>query len=298
MELFFCSQYIGIQILQKGHVKQSMKCFLNVFKADWKRFWNIAWKLYIALAVYCILQALLFCSDMIKFIDKGRIASVSLGECLMNFFKGAKEFYPESNSPMDIPVFEIFVLLYLLFIIAYYVNSDRSALGRSIMIASKSPVYWWVSKYIIILCAVFMYIIIIVVTHMMCGLIVLGNRFKLGISFTSEQNIKLLLGNDNIKCDTNVVLLIILCLLCLITASAIILLMSYITNSIFGFILNLILFIVSICYMKWFCFYNYMMMYRIPHVYNQWYLGAGLMIIINVVIMLIGIIYSKRKDFL
>ena len=50
--------------------------------------------------------------------------------------------------------------------------------------------------------------------------------------------------------------------------------------------------------MKWICIYNFMMMYRIPQVYKQWHLGAGLMTIINVVIMVIGIMYSKRKDFL
>ena len=126
-----------------------MRCFINVFKADLKRFWNIAWKLYIAFAVYSLMQALIFFANMNKSINKGRIAAVSLGDSLMDFFKGAKEFYPERNLAMDIPVLEIFVLLFLLFIVAYYINSDRSALSRSIMIASRSPVYWWVSKYII-----------------------------------------------------------------------------------------------------------------------------------------------------
>lgn len=74
-----------------------MRCFINVFKADLKRFWNIAWKLYIAFAVYSLMQALIFFANMNKSINKGRIAAVSLGDSLMDFFKGAKEFYPERN---------------------------------------------------------------------------------------------------------------------------------------------------------------------------------------------------------
>ena len=69
-------------------------------------------------------------------------------------------------------------------------------------------------------------------------------------------------------------------------------------NSVFGFIINLLLFIFSICYMKWFGFYNYMMMYRIPHVYDRWYFGALLMLGIDVGIMAAGIIYSRKRDFL
>ena len=90
-----------------------MRFFINVFKADLKRFWNIAWKLYIAVTVYCFMQALIFFSNMVKSINKGKIAAVSLGDSLMDFFKGAKEFYPERNLTMDIPVLEIFIFLFL-----------------------------------------------------------------------------------------------------------------------------------------------------------------------------------------
>ena len=275
-----------------------MKCFINVDSADLKRFWNIAWKMYIAFAVYCFMQALIFFTNMDKSINKGKIAAVSLGDSLMDFFKGAKEFYPEKKLAMDIPVLEIFVLLFLLFIVAYYINSDRSALSRSIMIASRSPVYWWVSKYIIAVLAALVYMIVVIITFAVSGFIILGKKFSLQMHFTSKENIRLMLGSEEISVQTNVVLLIILCTLCLITACIIILLVTYVSNSIFGFIINLLLFIFSICYMKWFGFYNYMMMYRIPHVYNKWYLGALLMVGIDAVVMAAGIIYSRKRDFL
>ncbi len=275
-----------------------MKCFTNVFRADLKRFWNIAWKMYIAFAVYCFMQAFIFFSNMDKFINKGKIAAVSLGDSLMDFFKGAKEFYPERKLAMDIPVLEIFVLLFLLFIVAYYINSDRSALSKSIMIASRSPVYWWVSKYIITVLSELVYMILIIITFAVSGFIVLGNKFSLEMHFTSKENIRLMLGSEDITIQTNVVLLLMLCTLCLITACIITLLVSYLSNSIFGFIINLLLFIFSICYMKWFGFYNYMMMYRIPHVYGKWYLGALLMVGIDAAVMAVGIIYSRKRDFL
>ncbi len=275
-----------------------MKCFINVFKADLKRFWNIAWKMYIALIVYSFMQAMIFFTNMDKSISKGKIAAVSLGDSLMDFFKGAKEFYPERKLAMDIPVLEIFVLLFLLFIVAYYINSDRSALSKSIMIASRSPVYWWVSKYIITVLAAMVYMILIIITFAVSGFIVLRKKFSLKMHFTSKENIRLMLGSEEISVQTNVVLLIILCTLCLITACIITLLVSYMFNSIFGFIINLLLFIFSICYMKWFGFYNYMMMYRIPHVYGKWYLGALLMAGIDAAVMTAGIIYSRKRDFL
>lgn len=166
------------------------------------------------------------------------------------------------------------------------------------MIASRSPVYWWVSKYIIAVLAALVYMVLIIVTFAVSGFAVLGNKFSLRMHFTARENIKLILGSEDISCQTNVVLLVVLCTLSLITACIIILLVSYVFNSIFGFIINLLLFIFSICYMKWFGFYNYMMMYRIPHVYDRWYFGALLMLGIDVGIMAAGIIYSRKRDFL
>ena len=275
-----------------------MRCFKNVLIADLNRFWNLSWKFYAMFFAFCILQTSLFYSNMYKLIHKMKIVSVSLGEALMSFFRGAKEFYPNGNTPIDVPVFELLMLLYLLFIIAYYVNKDRSALGRSIMLASRSPIYWWISKCITTLIADLVYMFIIVITHIACGWIILGRHFTCRMAFTSEVNIRYLLISENIKCDTNITLMTVMILLSLITASLIMLLMAYLSNAVFGFIINLVIFIISICYMQWFFIYNYMMMCRIHHVYNQWKWGAGLIIIINIAIIGVGIIYSRRKDFL
>lgn len=275
-----------------------MRCFKNVLAADLKRFWNLSWKFYVMFIVFCILQVSLFYSNMYNLIHKMKITSVSLGEALMSFFKGAKEFYPDGNTPMDIPIFEILMLLFLLFIIAYYINKDKSALGRSIMIASKSPVYWWISKYITTLIATLVYVMIIIITHIACGWIILGKHFICRMTFTSEVNIRYLLRSEDISCNTNVMLLTAMILLTLITAASIMLFMAYLTNAVFGFIINLVIFITCICYMKWFFIYNFMMMYRIPHIYSYCNRGAGLMMIINIAIIGMGIIYSRRKDFL
>ena len=126
----------------------------------------------------------------------------------------------------------------------------EGALSRSIMIASRSPVYWWVSKYIIAVLAALVYMVLIIVTFAVSGFAVLGNKFSLRMHFTARENIKLILGSEDISCNTNVVLLMVLCTLSLITACIIILLVSYVFNSIFGFIINLLLFIFSICYMS------------------------------------------------
>ena len=69
---------------------------------------------------------------------------------MLYFFKGAKKFIIRGNTPMDIPILGMLVVLYLLLIIALYINSDKNALGKSIIVASRSPVYWWISKCLIV----------------------------------------------------------------------------------------------------------------------------------------------------
>ena len=118
-----------------------MKCFKNVFKADIRRFCNASWKFFTAFIVYCILQAVIFYTGAVKFIHKGIIDGVSFGDSMLYFFKGAKKFIIRGNTPMDIPIFGMLVVLYLLLIIALYINSDKNALGKSIIVASRSPVY-------------------------------------------------------------------------------------------------------------------------------------------------------------
>lgn len=138
-----------------------MKCFKNVFKADIRRFCNASWKFFAAFIVYCILKAVIFYTGAVKFIHKGIIDGVSFGDSMLYFFKGAKKFIIRGNTPMDIPIFGMLVVLYLLLIIALYINSDKNALGKSIIVASRSPVYWWISKCLIVVIAACVYMIII-----------------------------------------------------------------------------------------------------------------------------------------
>lgn len=275
-----------------------MKCFINVFKADLKRFLITTWKLYIAFSVYCIMHALIFYSDMRKLLMMGRVNNVSLGDSIICFFKGVKEYHPENKVAMDIPLLEIFVLLFLLFIIAYYINSDAGALEKSIMIISKSPVYWWISKCVITILAAVLYFMLIILALAINGVIVLSDKFNLNMKFSSYENISKLLGEMDIPNDISAYSLVGLSFLCIVTASVIMLFVTYVFNSVYGFIINLIIFIFSICYMKWITIYNYMMMYRMAYVYGERYLGLIMMIVIDCLLIIIGTIYSRKRDFL
>jgi hypothetical protein len=89
-----------------------------------------------------------------------------------------------------------------------------------------------------------------------------------------------------------------MCLVCFITVAIVQLFITYISNAVYGFIVSIVYYVVSICYMKWFCFINYMMMYRISEVYNYWKYGLCMMLCVCAGIITAGIIYSRKRDFL
>lgn len=275
-----------------------MKCFKNVFKADIRRFCNASWKFFAAFIVYCILQAVIFYTGAVKFIHKGIIDGVSFGDSMLYFFKGAKKFIIRGNTPMDIPIFGMLVVLYLLLIIALYINSDKNALGKSIIVASRSPVYWWISKCLIVVIAACVYMIIICATHFLMGMAIVNSRFYSGISLTSENTIRIFLGSGDIPQNTNMAIMLLMCLVCFITVAIVQLFITYISNAVYGFIVSIVYYVVSICYMKWFCFINYMMMYRISEVYNYWKYGFCMTLCVCAGIITAGIIYSRKRDFL
>ena len=120
---------------------------------------------------------------------------------------------------------------------------------------------------------------------------------SMSLNITGTEAVRIFL-QTKLELDFNMPLVIILCFVCLVTMTGISLLLAYISNAVFGFVVNLFFFIVSICSMKWFFFYNYFMTIRIPHVYNRWPYGLCLMLAINILLVAAGIIYSKKKDFI
>ena len=183
-------------------------------------------------------------------------------------------------------------------IIALYINSDKNALGKSIIVASRSPVYWWISKCLIVVIAACVYMIIICATHFLMGMAIVNSRFYSGISLTSENTIRIFLGSGDIPQNTNMAIMLLMCLVCFITVAIVQLFITYISNAVYGFIVSIVYYVVSICYMKWFCFINYMMMYRISEVYNYWKYGLCMMLCVCAGIITAGIIYSRKRDFL
>lgn len=231
-------------------------------------------------------------SNVYRCIKNSRISSISLGDSLLYVFRGAKEFSP--GMQIDIPLFEILIVLYITFIITYYITADQKAVGKNILVISGSASGWWLSKYITMLLAVIIYMAGIFAANTIVGLIMTGSRFSMSLNITGTEAVRIFL-QTKLELDFNMPLVIILCFVCLVTMTGISLLLAYISNAVFGFVVNLFFFIVSICSMKWFFFYNYFMTIRIPHVYNRWPYGLCLMLAINILLVAAGIIYSKKK---
>ena len=272
-----------------------MNTFLCILKADIRRFWSMCWKFYMVFYIYCVFQAVSYFSNVYRCIKNSRISSISLGDSLLYVFRGAKEFSP--GMQIDIPLFEILIVLYITFIITYYITADQKAVGKNILVISGSASGWWLSKYITMLLAVIIYMAGIFAANTIVGLIMTGCRFSMSLNITGTEAVRIFL-QTKLELDFNMPLVIILCFVCLVTMTGISLLLAYISNAVFGFVVNLFFFIVSICSMKWFFFYNYFMTIRIPHVYNRWPYGLCLMLAINILLVAAGIIYSKKKDFI
>ena len=77
---------------------------------------------------------------------------------------------------IDIPLFEILIVLYITFIITYYITADQKAVGKNILVISGSASGWWLSKYITMLLAVIIYMAGIFATNTIVGLIMTGSR--------------------------------------------------------------------------------------------------------------------------
>ncbi len=102
-----------------------MNTFLCILKADIRRFWSMCWKFYMVFYIYCVFQAVSYFSNVYRCIKNSRISSISLGDSLLYVFRGAKEFSP--GMQIDIPLFEILIVLYITFIITYYITTDQKA---------------------------------------------------------------------------------------------------------------------------------------------------------------------------
>ncbi len=83
------------------------------------------------------------------------------------------------------------------------------------------------------------------------GLLMTGSRFSMSLNITGTEAVRIFL-QTKLELDFNMPLVIILCFVCLVTMTGISLLLAYISNAVFGFVVNLFFFIVSICSMKWF----------------------------------------------
>lgn len=128
-------------------------------------------------------------SNVYRCIKNSRISSISLGDSLLYVFRGAKEFSP--GMQIDIPLFEILIVLYITFIITYYITADQKAVGKNILVISGSASGWWLSKYITMLLAVIIYMAGIFAANTIVGLIMTGSRFSMSLNITGTEAVRI-----------------------------------------------------------------------------------------------------------
>ncbi len=109
-----------------------MNTFLCILKADIRRFWSMCWKFYMVFYIYCVFQAV---SYFQMYTDVLRIpeSAVFLLEIPAVCIQRCKEFSP--GMQIDIPLFEILIVLYITFIITYYITTDQKLSERIFLLS-------------------------------------------------------------------------------------------------------------------------------------------------------------------
>lgn len=275
-----------------------MRCFISICKADLKRGFYVCRKFYALLFFVAFLGSVSSYSKLYKHIIDGTVKSVSLGEGIISFFKGTKEYI--KGNMVNIPEISLVIVFILLIIISLYINNDIQGIGKNILVNSCSYSKWWLSKFIWMIISVTFFYMIILFANILSGVLLFGENFNISFSYICESNVKIFFNTSEI-CETiNSFSFIGESFLLFVTAASVQLLISLLLRPAYGIIIEIIVFTFSVFNMRWYWVFNYMMSLRIecmPNGFENEVYGIYFMLGINAVVVLTGILRLKNREF-
>lgn len=235
-------------------------------------------------------------------IARGRIEGIfSLGDLLVYFFKGVRLPVGGIDS-FDFPELYMVMLMLLFFFIGDYAQRDILGYGKSVLIRSKNKKIWWLSKCAWCINSVLIYfVILIAVTLIACVLC------KANISIIPTNSTQVISGinmMDNTESINDYVLWKIIIIQPFIAGVGLCcfqMAVGFITSAIAGFVINIIIIVLSVFYMNPLLLGNSYMIVRNSCLYSGG-INTELSLVIGVCIAIISLItgycYFLRMDII
>lgn len=213
------------------------------YKYDMKKGTLYEWKIFVLPFVIAIVACLSFFSEMTTAKSLGLLdRQLVLGDVFLYFFKGEKIFEPENPEKFRFPFLWLINQLSIAFITGKYPLSElNNNYGISVLIKGKSRRKWIMSKYLWIISVCFLYYAMLILTIFVFSIIA---GYELNINFLKSDSVYLLSPQyinaiEELK-------LYFLPLYVSITFSFLQLTISLYSNSIYGFLILLFLYGISV----------------------------------------------------
>ncbi|MGN0316779.1 MAG: hypothetical protein ACI4E1_02475 [Lachnospira sp.] len=273
-----------------------MRTLLIIVRAEICRFINATYKLYAAFVLAGILQMALFFTFIMKLIEKGQVEFISLGDTFFYLFRGVNVF--SKNDKFEIPVFEIFLFLYLLIIICNYTKTDLKSVGQKIVVASGGATNWWVSKMVTVVFMVLTHMVTYVLLAVLLGKVIIGDHLTLVWKLSSSDILSRIVGFVELEREVDMVRIVLLIVITVITICTFSMLAALITNESIAVIITFTYMIISVRYAYAWLVFNNCMLLRVNIFYDKIWQLVLCLIFTNIICAAGGIIYLRKSDYL
>ena len=230
---------------------------------------------------------------------------LSFGDCIVNFFKGMREYVPSDHNPFDVPIQFLIVNLVLAIFIGNYPMKDIHGFGKLKLVRSRTRLDWWLGKCVWNICTVVMFYISMYI-GMLIDCMMHASQINMGsvsgFFSASSKVVDRIIGLNGGKLESEVTFTLIMVVLPVITSIALSLLqmsVALMTIPVVSYIMLIAVYIFSAFYMRWFTPGNYLMAYRMKAVLPN---GVDFMtaIAVDIVLMVIAVvagnIYFRKYD--
>lgn len=255
---------------------------------------------YLILIIIFSIMSIVFIKTVMNFTGTGTIVNkFSIGDLLMYWFKGMKEYNTNENIPFDMPAQYIVLGIFLAFLIGDYPVKDLNGFGKDILVRTKKRDYWWNSKCIWnFLTVLIFYSILFGIMLVIC--LLYGNLSLSPNIDISNRLCGLQLKPDYIFPMHHLILgFFVLPILTSLALSFLQMTLSLLFNSFISYMCIISILVASAFYKSDFLIGNYLMVKR-----YSWYKNGGIhelsgvLMCISIIVLsyLIGMFYFKLYD--
>ena len=282
-----------------------MKVFLREICLDIRQGIFKEYKKYIPVVLLGVFYCATFIMNIKKCYDKNLIPDMNftLADIVLYFFRGKQKIILNNKiEKLELPLDYMMMNLYLMYLIGDYVVRDILSFGKTVLVRTKKRLYWWLSKCIWCVTTVLIFYGILYLCMFVCTLVVGTLSMKPDV-FIAAKVCNFDISQQYFFVDvgklmrTALILPIITSISMMLAQMAV----AIIILPIIGYVMNVVVLIVSAYYMTPFLQGNALMIlrsadYKSGGIDTAFSIGISLVIII--VSVLAGAVYFSRMDIL